>query len=273
MEAKIKDRHDKVLSDETTARLLSPRPLPLPTFDTPFSPRLYTTGTRGFGFTGEMLDLLDRDTRGRDPPHPPFSAPRCSTDVDLTVRLRTCVEALPASHLNLNLKARREREREEPCVAHAHAQSIKVDRRRRRHILTELSSRPFVVLGIEGRGYREFDRRRRMMIYGRKGRKERRQIGEKKGEERETETRGAISGSVGAKIRGNCCSSLRADQQARDRNDLRGRSRVPIDRVTRSQETRTTGPEGDSTEPRAVSLWELGVVFTVSRSVIYSRED
>lgn len=115
---------------------------------------------------------------------------------------------------------------------HAHAQSIKVDRRRRRHILTELSSRPFVVLGIEGRGYREFDRRRRMMIYGRKGRKERRQIGEKKGKERETETRGAISGSVGAKIRGNCCSSLRADQQARDRNDLRGRSRVPIDRVT-----------------------------------------
>lgn len=51
-----------------------------------------------------MLDLLDRDTRGRDPPHPPSSAPRCFSDVDLTVRLRTCVGALPASHLNLNLK-------------------------------------------------------------------------------------------------------------------------------------------------------------------------
>lgn len=42
-----------------------------------------------------------------------------------------------------------------------------------------------------------------------------------------------------------------------------------------SQETRKTGvmgPEGDSTEPLAVSLWELRVVFTVGRSVIYSRE-
>lgn len=72
VEAKIKDRHDKVLSDETAARL----PTRCPTFGTPSSPRLCTTGTRGLGFTGEMLDLLDRDTRGRDPPHPPFSAPR-----------------------------------------------------------------------------------------------------------------------------------------------------------------------------------------------------
>jgi len=159
------------------------------------SPRPCTTGTRGFGFTGEMLNLLDRDTHGRASPHSPPSpflhppAPRCFSGVDLTVRsLRTRVEALPASHLNLNLKLD---ERNRTRLTYSRGESRKI---------TDVDaypdgrsplppSRSSHVLGIEGREYREFDRWRRTMIYGRKGRNE---VEEKKEarEGRETESAG-----------------------------------------------------------------------------------
>jgi len=67
----------------------------------------------------------------------------------------------------------------------------------------------------------------------------------------------------------------RDNRQARDWNDPRGRSQVPIDRVTlrrrRETYTRGGGTRRILDEPLAVSLWELRVVFTVGKSVIYSR--
>lgn len=118
---------------------------------------------------------------------------------------------------------------------------------------------------------------------------------EEKGEKaaREIETRRGSRpprslGSAGVKIHGNCrCSSLararaRArekaevpDERANARGSPRGRSRVPIDRVTPPRETaspseaRRRGEEACADGSTALeclpsfTVWERGVVFTV----------
>lgn len=117
-----------------------------------------------------------------------------------------------------------------------------------------------VVLGIEGRGYREFDRRRRTMIYGRNGRKK--EVEEKGGKDRKGNRNAVPIGvSAGANIREN-------RRFAHPRDPRRTRGTPPGTTIASTDRSRDASQETRRNEKafrwnRSVSLWELGVVFTV----------